>query len=307
MSELFDPTHLPWVAAVFGLFVGSFLCVAVHRYPIPDQTPSRPRRSLCPECGHVLAWWENIPVISWLALRRRCRACRVVIPARYPLVEISTAFAWWVTAHMTPHDEPLLLVVHLLVVSGLLTAAFVDLDCFEIPDTVSIGGMVLAPIAAVAVPELHSHTWLARWISDGVEVTRGGAGAAALAGMAAGGGVLLIVGRLGSRAFGQDAMGLGDVKLLAAGGGFVGPGGVLVALFLASVTASVVGIGNLLRFFCLVRQRDRSRGRERGAGRAWRTARVAGQYLPFGPHLALGVALALLFWEPHLAAWFLGS
>jgi len=307
MSALFDPAHLPWVAAVFGLFVGSFLCVAVHRYPIPNQTPSHPRRSLCPECGHVLAWWENIPVVSWLVLRRRCRACRVVIPARYPLMEIATALAWWTTATVTPAGEHLLLGIHLLVVSGLLTAAFVDLDCFEIPDSVSVGGMVLAPIAAFSVPELHGHTWFAHWISGGVEVTRGASAAAALVGMATGGGVLLLVGRLGSRAFGQDAMGLGDVKLLAAGGGFVGPGGVLVALLLASVTASIIGVGNLLRFFCLVRRRDRSRDRERGAGRAWRTARVAGQYLPFGPHLALGVALALLFWEPYLAAWFLGS
>ena len=116
-----------------------------------------------------------------------------------------------------------------------------------------------------------------------------------------------MVSRLGARAFGQDAMGFGDVKLLAAGGGFIGPGGVLVALLLGSVTASAVGIANLLRFFCIVRGRDRARGRKRGAGRAWRTARVAGQYLPFGPHLALGIALVLLYWEPYLVDWFLGT
>ena len=306
MSALLDPANLPWVAAVFGLFVGSFLCVAVHRYPIPDQTPSHPRRSSCPECGHVLAWWENIPVISWLILRRRCRACEVVIAARYPVMELSTALAWWVTATVTPAGEHLLLCIHLVCVSALLTAAFVDLDCFEIPDSISIGGILLAPVAAFAAPELHAHTWITQWISGGVEVTRGASFASAFVGMAAGGGVLFLVGRLGARAFGQDAMGLGDVKLLAAGGGFVGPGGVLVALLLASLTASIIGVGNLLRFFCLVRGRDRSRGRERGAAQAWRTARVAGQYLPFGPHLALGVALVLLFWEPHLADWFLG-
>ena len=307
MSAIFDPAHLPWVAALFGLFVGSFLCVAVHRYPIPDQTPSRPRRSRCPECDHVLAWWENIPVISWLILRRRCRACRVSIPARYPLMELATALVWGVSAAVTPADEPLLLAVHLLVLSGLLTATFVDLDCFEIPDSVSIGGMVLAPIAAFAVPALHESTGLSQWISGGYEISRGASVAGALAGMAAGGGVLLLVGRLGSRAFGQDAMGLGDVKLLAAGGGFLGPGGVMVALLLASVTASVIGLGNLLRFFCLVRSRDRDRARKQGSGRAWRVARIAGRYLPFGPHLALGVALVLLFWEPYLATWFLGS
>ncbi len=306
MSSLFDPSHLPWVSALFGLFVGSFLCVVVHRYQIPGQTPSDPKRSSCPECGHLLSWWENIPVISWVALRRRCRACRVLIPARYPLMELLTASVWWMAASATPGDL-LLLGIHLLVLSALLTASFVDLDCYEIPDSVSIGGMWLAPLAACAVPALHEHTWIAQWLSDGLEVTRGASVVASLAGMAAGGGILIMVSRLGSRAFGQDAMGFGDVKLLAAGGGFIGPGGVLVALLLGSVTASVVGIVNIIRFFCLVRGRDRSRDRKRGPARAWRTARVAGQYLPFGPHLALGVALVLLYWEPYLLGWFLGT
>lgn len=307
MSGLLDPDRLPWLAAVFGLFVGSFLCVVVHRYPIPDQSPSHPRRSSCPECGHVLVWWENIPVISWLILRRRCRACRVLIPARYPLMELVTALVWWVVASVTPEGELLLLGVHLLVASALLTASFVDLDCFEIPDSISIGGMILAPVAAGLIPQLHANTWVAQWISGGWEVSRGASIGAALIGMAAGGGILLLIGRLGSRAFGQDAMGLGDVKLLAAGGGFIGPGGVLVALLLASVSASVIGVANLLRFYCLARKRDRQRKRQRGPAKTWRSARIAGQYLPFGPHLALGVALVLLFWEPHLAAWFLGS
>ena len=307
MSSPFDPAHLQIIAGIFGLFIGSFLCVVVHRYQIPGQTPSHPKRSSCPECGHFLSWWENIPVLSWIALRRRCRACQVLIPARYPLMELVTALVWWVAVGATPEGEYLLLGVHLLVLSALLTATFVDLDCYEIPDSVSIGGMLLAPIAACAVPALHQYTWVAHWLSDGTEITRGASVAASLIGMAAGGGILIMVSRLGARAFGQDAMGFGDVKLLAAGGGFIGPGGVLVALLLGSVTASVVGVTNLLRFYCLVRGRDRTRGRQRGRASAWRTARVAGQYLPFGPHLALGVALVMLFWEPYLVDWFLGT
>ena len=108
MSEAFDPVHLPWIVATFGLFVGSFLCVVVHRYPLPDQTPSKPRRSSCPECGHSLSWWENIPVLSWVLLRCRCRACRVVIPIRYPLMELLTGAAWGITALMTPAGAHLL-------------------------------------------------------------------------------------------------------------------------------------------------------------------------------------------------------
>ena len=306
MSALFDPPHLIWVAAVFGLFVGSFLCVVVHRYPIPEQTPSKPRRSMCPECDHVLSWWENIPVLSWILLKRRCRECSAPISARYPLMELLTAAAWGVTAAATPSGSPLLLALNLLIISGLLTAAFVDLDCFEIPDSVSKGGMYLAPLAALAVPSLHEHTWRAHWISDGLEVSRGASLVAALTGMAVGGGLLLLVGWLGSKAFGQEAMGWGDVKLLAAGGGFLGPGGVLVALFLASFTGSIVAVINLLGSFCLVRSRDRSRDRLRGAGRVLRTAHRISRHIPFGPHLAFGVALVLLFWEPYLRTWYLG-
>jgi leader peptidase (prepilin peptidase) / N-methyltransferase len=287
---------------VVGLFVGSFLNVAIYRLPREDMTVARPRRSQCPSCGRQLTWRENVPLLSWLVQRGRCRGCGWRIPVRYPLVEALTALAWWGVATITPEGDWPLLLVRLLVLSGLIVATFVDFDCFEIPDEVSIGGMVLAPILSFAVPELHAHTWVAKAYSDGAEVTRTAALIASLAGLVAGGGVLIAIGTLGEKLLGREAMGFGDVKLLAAAGGFVGPGGALAALVVASFVGAVAGVANIARFLCLLRRRARERSSPRRFSRSLAAARAAGQMLPFGPYLALGTALSLLYWE-RLSGW----
>jgi prepilin signal peptidase PulO-like enzyme (type II secretory pathway) len=97
-------------------------------------------------------------------------------------------------------------------------------------------------------------------------------------------------------------MGLGDVKLLAAGGGFVGPGGALAALLIASLVASLVGLAVMSGYFMRSQLRARARGVSRPAASSLRTARVAGRYLPFGPYLALGTGIALLHWD-HVLHW----
>jgi leader peptidase (prepilin peptidase)/N-methyltransferase len=211
------------IAGLFGLFVGSFLNVAIHRLPREGMSVSHPRRSLCPSCGRTLTWAENVPLVSWTVQLGRCRGCGWRIPWRYPLVEALNAVLWGVAAwRLTAAEWPLLL-IQALVLSGLIVATFVDFDCFEIPDEVSIGGIVLAPIASLAWPALHEDSWVAQQVSQGAAVDRGGALAACLAGMAVGGGVLLAIGWIGKRVYGRDAMGLGDVKLLCGAGGFLGP------------------------------------------------------------------------------------
>jgi leader peptidase (prepilin peptidase) / N-methyltransferase len=105
------------------------------------------------------------------------------------------------------------------------------------------------------------------------------------------------VGKLGSAIYGRDAMGFGDVKLLAAAGGFIGPGGALIALFVGSFAASLAGLGNMVRFFVLTRQRARSRGVHKPLKRSLQVARIAGRYLPFGPYLGLGIGVVLLAWK----------
>jgi len=295
-----DVAIRPEVAALsfglFGLVVGSFLNVAIYRLPKPGMSVWRPLRSRCTRCGHELSWYENIPVLSWLVQRARCRSCAARISLRYPLVELLTAMLWATAGYMAPSLAVAL--VWVLVISGLVTATFVDFDCFEIPDEVSIGGMILAPLLSLFLPELHADTYLSQEMSStpGV-VDRGGALMGCLAGMAVGGGVLLVIGGLGKWLFGRDAMGLGDVKLLAAAGGFVGPGAVLMALFLGSLLASVVGALNIARFFCLLRRRARERGTPKTALQALQTARLVGRYLPFGPYLSLGVGIVLVDWK----------
>jgi leader peptidase (prepilin peptidase)/N-methyltransferase len=287
-----------WVA--LGLVVGSFLNVAIHRLPLEAESVGNPRRSRCPRCRHPLSWRENIPVLSWLYLRGRCRWCAWPIPWRYPLVEVLTAFLWGLVAFLAPPAAWPLVVVQNVVIAGLIVASFVDFDCFEIPDEVSIGGVVLAPLASFLVPALHADSWLARELARPDDVGRWGALAASVAGVLVGGGVLLAIGALGKRLYGREAMGLGDVKLLAAGGGFVGPGGALAALLLGSLVASVVGVLNIARFFVLCLARARARGTRKSPRRALRVARVAGRYVPFGPYLGIGIGIVLVAWNDVL-------
>lgn len=301
LFELAPELQLFWWTAM-GLFVGSFLNVAIHRLPRPGMTVSKPRRSLCPSCARSLTWKENVPLFSWLLQGGKCRGCGWRIPWRYPLVELLTALLWFAVAWITPSGEWDLILVRVLVVSGLIVATFVDFEHFEIPDEISIGGMVAAPILSFLVPALHRETALALVFSSGDSVDRTGAFLASLAGLAAGGGVLLLIGWIGKLLFRRDAMGLGDVKLLAAAGGFVGPGAAMVALVIGSLVASVAGVLNVARFYWISRSRVRKRAASKAPARSLASARVAGRYLPFGPYLAIGVGIVLLAWN-HVVGW----
>lgn len=283
--------------AICGLLVGSFLNVAIHRLPLPDESVSKPRRSRCPSCKTTLTWRENVPLFSWVVQRGRCRTCGWRIPWRYPLVEALTCALWTYVALRTLPARFDVCLVQTIVLSGLVVATFVDFACFEIPDEVSIGGMVLAPIASFLVPDLHAGSPIAAWLDGPGATSHAGALLACVAGMVVGGGSLWLIGKVGSALYGRDAMGFGDVKLLAAGGGFVGPGAALAALMIASVLASIAGLANMLRFLVLLRVRASQRGRTGGFGRSAQVARAAGRYLPFGPYLAAGIGIVLLAWK----------
>lgn len=292
--------YVTWI--LFGLIVGSFQNAAIHRLPREGLTMSHPKRSLCPKCGAQLTWRENLPLVSWLVQGGKCKSCKAPIHWRYPAVEVLNAGLFALVAWLSGPEPSLLLGVHLVVVAALVVATFVDFEFFEIPDEISIGGMFLAPLACLAVPALHDDTWLARYLTDPAVlevsgVDRVAALAAGLVGMAVGGGVLILIGRIGSALYGRDAMGFGDVKLLAAAGGFIGPGGALIALFLASFAASLAGLGNMLRFFVLLRRRAAARGVSKPVRRHLAVARIAGRYLPFGPYLGLGIGVVLLAWK----------
>lgn len=228
---MLTPMDLPrefWVcvAFLFGACIGSFLNVCIYRIP-REESIVRPR-SRCPACGASIAWFDNIPILSWLSLRARCRACRAPISPRYALVETLTAvlFAWitWL------YGWSPITAAYGLAISGLVLATFVDLDEMYIPDRVSIGGIVAGLILSPLIPALHgaSTAW------DGF--------LASAIGAAAGWSSLWLLAWGGERIFGKEAMGMGDIKLMSAIGAFLGWRGVVFVFFASSLVGAAFGL-----------------------------------------------------------------
>jgi leader peptidase (prepilin peptidase)/N-methyltransferase len=180
------------VVLVFGLVCGSFLNAVIHRLP-RGVGLSHPRRSFCPQCGRSLPWYENIPVLSWAALRGKCSGCGARISARYPLVEALTAALflalWW--------NFPPAVAVAYMVLGGLLVAGtFIDLEHMILPDSLTLGGAVAGVLLAMAVPGLlPGETWDARLRSS-------------LFGAGVGFAALFAVVELGKLAFGRKRLDL---------------------------------------------------------------------------------------------------
>jgi leader peptidase (prepilin peptidase)/N-methyltransferase len=221
------------LGGLVGLAVGSFLNVVVWRLPRGESLVSPGSR--CPRCGTPIRWFDNLPVLSWLLLRGRCRACRGAISPRYPLVEALTG-ALFVLALQRFGDQDLLAAgVVASVLAALVAVSVVDLDLRIIPDRITRPFTVLAlPLAVLTAETLHGVGWV-RAAKPGMNALLH-AGAGILAGLFA----ILLVRWIGRLVFRKEAMGLGDAKLLAMIGGFVGPLGVLYALILACLGGSLV-------------------------------------------------------------------
>jgi leader peptidase (prepilin peptidase)/N-methyltransferase len=232
------------VAAAFGAIVGSFLNVCIHRLPL--QTSIVWPSSACPHCGRSLAWFENIPVASYFALKGRCRTCHEPISGRYPFVEALTALmfaaAWWY------YGPGVLLVSQLLLGCALIVLFAIDLEHHLLPDAITLPGIVIGFALSF--------------------VTRPG-WADSLIGIVVGGGVLYLIAEAYYRIRHEEGLGMGDVKMLAMIGAFVGWKLTLVTLMTASLAGSIVGVTLIAS----------GRGGMKYA-------------LPFGTFLALGAALA---------------
>ena len=203
-------------AGVLGAAVGSFLNVCIVRLPEGEGVVTG--RSRCPRCADRVAWYDNVPVLSWLWLRGRCRSCGERIPALYPLVELGGAAIWLgVAALHGPSWETLRGAVFL---SLLLALAVSDARSYLLPDALSLGGLAAGLALAFLPGEI--------------------APSSALAGAAVGYLVLWVVGRAGEWAFHRPAMGQGDMKMTAMVGSFLGPVGALLTIFLGAVAGSVV-------------------------------------------------------------------
>jgi leader peptidase (prepilin peptidase) / N-methyltransferase len=272
------------VALLVGLIVGSFLNVCIHRLPRQESVVWPASR--CPHCAAPIAWHDNVPVLSWLLLRARCRSCGGAISARYPLVELATGLlAVLALARFGPTPWAL---VAFAFAAALLLISLVDLDHLIIPDVVSLPGILAGLAVSALVP--------------------GGVGLwDAIAGVWLGGGLLWLVAAIYEHATGVEGLGLGDAKLLAMVGAFLGWQAIPVVLVIASVAGTVAGLAVLLRHDA----RYAARRVRRVLGPAavavhWRRAarRTA---IPFGPFLALGAVVALFTpqlvlpwtWVPH--------
>lgn len=204
------------VAALFGACIGSFLNVCVSRLPEGESVVAP--RSRCPECGTAIGWRDNIPVLSYLLLRGRCRGCGVRISPQYPLVEIATALIWAAAVVRYGVSWPALTVA--IFFTLLLGIALTDARTYIIPDEFTIGGTMAGLLLAFA--------------PGGLGIGR------ALIGAAVGFGILYLAGMLGEWWLDKPAMGGGDIKMMAMVGAFLGPIGAVLAIFLGALVGSIV-------------------------------------------------------------------
>ena len=211
-----EPIELAMVA-VFGLLIGSFLNVVIHRVPRKESLVSPGSR--CPGCGYALRWYDNIPVVSYAMLGGRCRRCRAPISIRYPLVELTTAIVF--VAHYFVFGWTPLLAVRLLFAASLVALFAIDLEHHLLPDVITLPGIFVGLAASAFLPPGLFE---------------------ALIGMLIGGGSLWLIGEAYYRYSGEEGMGGGDVKMLAMIGAFLGWKLVLVTLVLSSVLGSVLGL-----------------------------------------------------------------
>jgi leader peptidase (prepilin peptidase)/N-methyltransferase len=203
--------------AGLGLCIGSFLNVVIHRLPRGASVVTPPSR--CPGCSYQLRWSDNIPVLSWLFLKGRCRKCGTPISIRYPIVEILTMLMfllhWWVFGWTA------LMGVRVAFATALIALFAIDLEHHLLPNVITLPGIAAGLIVSLVLPP---------GILD------------AIVGTILGGGVLWAIGEAYYRYSGQEGMGGGDVKMLAMIGAFLGWKLVLVTLVLSSVTGSLIGI-----------------------------------------------------------------
>ncbi len=250
------------LAGVFGLLIGSFLNVCIVRWPAMQSVVSP--RSRCPQCGNLIAWYDNVPVISWLLLRARCRHCKLSIPWRYPLIELATAGIWIAAAYAYGYDlESLRAAVFGTILLGI---AVTDAREYIIPDEFSLGGAALGLLLAFASgwnghpANPHALSW-----------------PHAVLGAAVGFASLWLVAFLGTKALGEEAMGGGDIKMMAMIGAFLGWQGVLLTVFLGAVLGTIIFLPFKL------------------AGRS--------KLVPFGIFLAAGAAACWIA-GPAIIAWY---
>jgi leader peptidase (prepilin peptidase)/N-methyltransferase len=222
MPNLFN---LFWVIFVFafGMCIGSFMNVCIYRLPL-SKSIADPPRSICPACGNVIRFYDNIPVLSFVWLNGRCRHCTARISWRYPLVELLTGLA--AVAVFYKFGPTFQSLIYFVFIAALLVIAFIDLDHKIIPNVITLPGIPLGLLAALALPAVT--------FKDSI------------LGLVVGGGSLLTIAWTYHRITRKEGMGGGDIKLLAMIGTIVGWQGVLFTIFVSSAVGTLIGLAIIL-------------------------------------------------------------
>ena len=242
---------------LFGACVGSFLNVCIYRLPRGESLiwPG----SRCTSCGRALSWYDNIPILSWVTLGGRCRSCRAPVAAMYPIVEAVTALiflAVYLMYGLTPLGG-----VRVLLACALIVLFVTDLQHKILPNVLTLPGIVVGFVCILFLPP--------GWRDS-------------LIGIAVGGGLLFAMAEAYYRIRGQEGLGMGDVKLLAMIGAFLGWKLVLLTLILASFSGSLIGVALIAS----------KRGDMKYA-------------LPFGTFLAIGAVVSAA-WGSPIVDWYFG-
>jgi leader peptidase (prepilin peptidase) / N-methyltransferase len=282
---LIRPTVGYILIGIIGAIIGSFLNVVIHRVPREESIVFP--NSRCPACGAVIAFYDNIPVLSYLVLRGKCRGCKKHISARYPVVEIINGLlfvaVFW-------HDGlSFALPFDLVFTSALLALVFIDAEHMLLPNAITYPGLVFAVVARLALPYLTGNLHF----DDLPSLTHGALAnspvwvaslAGAFLGALIGGGSLWLMGWTWEKLRGIEAMGLGDVKMMFMVGAYLGWRLTILTIFVGVLAGSVIGI------LLMARQRQKN----------------LQMLLPFGVFLGLGGIAALLYGS-QLVEWYAGQ
>ncbi|PWT90366.1 MAG: prepilin peptidase [Blastocatellia bacterium] len=273
------------IAGVFGAIIGSFLNVVIHRVPREESIVFP--NSRCPTCGAVIAFYDNIPVLSYVFLGGKCRGCRKKISPRYPGVELLTGLTFAVVAW---HDGlSIALPFDLVFVSALIALVFIDAEHMLLPNVITYPGTAFSILARIAIP------WLTKTphFDDLPSLMHGAFGGlplwavsiiGAFIGALIGGGSLWLMGWTWEKLRGVEAMGLGDVKMMFMVGAYLGWRLTILTIFFGVLSGSIIGILWMMR----------------------RGQRDMQMLLPFGIFLGIGAICALLFGS-QIVDWYAGQ
>jgi len=273
------------VAGVFGAIIGSFLNVVIHRIPREESIvlPS----SRCPSCGAAIAFYDNVPVLSYVLLGGRCRSCKVHISARYPIVEALVGVLWMLVVWR--EGVTWALPFDLIFVTAIMALIFIDAEHMILPNVITYPGIAFALIARVLIPLLEGRPhfddlpFLLSGILSGMPIWAASL-IGALLGALIGGGSLWLMGWTWEKLRGIEAMGLGDVKMMFMVGAYLGWRLTILTIFLGVLSGSLIGIAMMLR----------------------QGKRNLQMLLPFGVFLGIGAIAALLV-GTQIIGWYVGQ